>query len=378
MASSKLAWPHDIASPRVAGLAILGLYSLVTAIRRLKRASSPGQEVPYAAGWVPILGHLLVVRKYFKENQKILMGRWGMEVQQEQNLDIFRAEMMGLEMVIVNDPDLAEEVCNGDPHRFTKDFRSIPAGDVIKKVFGNGLFFANTDDPKWQTAHNILKTPFSTKGMKAMMPMMCNQADLLVAALKRHVGYGNATYIDSWVTKMAFETVAVCGLGTPLGCFESEETHPYVAALNGVLEQRALFFCPRVLQPLLLPGRLAQLNADCDYMRQTCIDIIRQRREQGDPGDDHRRDLLDMMLYDKDKKTGLGMTEDMIVDNVLTFLFAGQDSTAAAMASCLCFLCAYPEKKAKLLKEIDEVVGDGQPFDSSPPRPVVSSALKEG
>ena len=31
---------------------------------------------------------------------------------------------------------------------------------------------------------------------QAMMPMMCNQADLLVAALKRHVGYGNATYID--------------------------------------------------------------------------------------------------------------------------------------------------------------------------------------
>ena len=37
-------------------------------------------------------------------------------------------------------------------------------------------------------------------------------------------------------------------------------------------------------------------------------------------------------------------------DQVLTFLFAGQDSTAAAMASCLCFLCAYPKCKAKLLK----------------------------
>ena len=34
--------------------------------------------------------------------------------------------------------------------------------------------------------------------------------------------------------------------------------------------------------------------------------------------------------------------EDSIVDNLLTFLFAGQDSTAAAMASCLCFLCSNP------------------------------------
>lgn len=42
---------------------------------------------------------------------------------------------------------------------------------------------------------------------------------------------------------------------------------------------------------------------------------------------------------------------------VLTFLFAGQDSTAAAMASCLCFLCAYPECKAKLLKAVGKSHG---------------------
>jgi len=38
-------------------------------------------------------------------------------------------------------------------------------------------------------------------------------------------------------------------------------------------------------------------------------------------------------------------SEESIVDNLLTFLFAGQDSTAAAMASCLCYLCSNPECK---------------------------------
>jgi len=54
------------------------------------------------------------------------------------------------------------------------------------------------------------------------------------------------------------------------------------------------------------------------------------------------------------------MTEEMIVDNVLTFLFAGQDSTAASMASLMCFLNANPRCKGKLVKEIDDVVGSGQ------------------
>jgi len=60
-----------------------------------------------------------------------------------------------------------------------------------------------------------------------------------------------------------------------------------------------------------------------------------------------------------DPKTGKKMTEEMIVSNVLTFLFAGQDSTAACMATLMCFLNAHPRCKEKLVKEIDDVVGGG-------------------
>ena len=44
-------------------------------------------------------------------------------------------------------------------------------------------------------------------------------------------------------------------------------------------------------------------------------------------------------------------TYSTATSEVLTFLFAGQDSTAAAMASGLCFLTASPRCKAKLLQE---------------------------
>ena len=45
--------------------------------------------------------------------------------------------------------------------------------------------------------------------------------------------------------------------------------------------------------------------------------------------------------------------------SVRNFLFAGQDSTAAAMSSFLCFICAHPAAEAKLVKEIEQVVGNG-------------------
>lgn len=358
-AMTKLGQLSDVVKPTL--LTALGLFSLVNFIRHMRRRSKPGEDVPYAAGWLPIMGHMLTASKYGKDSQKLLVGRWGMDVQEKQKLDIFAIEAFGLTVLIVNDPDLAEELCSGDPLRFTKDMRNMPGRDLIAKLFGNGLFFVATEDARWQIAHNILKTPFSIRGMKVMMPLMCDQADALVQTLKREVGYGRPTYIDGWVTKMAFETIAVCGLGTSFGCFNDDQTHPYLLAFNDAVEflsQRSLQFCPSYLRPWLFRG-WTRFDSACEYMRATCIDIIRKRREQH-TGDDHRRDLLDMMLHDKDPKTGQAMTEDMIVDNVLTFLFAGQDSTAAAMASCLCFLTASPRCKAKLLQEIDDVVGTGQ------------------
>eukprot|EP00438_Fugacium_kawagutii_P018281 Skav222992 [mRNA] locus=scaffold1827:234945:236435:- [translate_table: standard] len=323
----------------------------------MRRRSQPGEDVPYALGWLPILGHSWSLRKYAKDNQILVLGRWGIDVYEKQKLDIFAGGAFGLKVLVVNDPFLAEEVCSGDPQRFTKDMQTMPGGDLAFQLFGNGLFFAATDDPKWQIAHNILKTPFSTKGMKVLMPLMCDQADALVQTLKQEVGYGKATYIDAWVSKMAFETIAVCGLGTSLGCLKDDQQHPWILALRDAFDffSQVQYF-PKSLRPLL-PG-WSRFNAARGYMRSFCTQIIRQRLERGDDG--HRQDLLDMMLHDKDPKTGQAMTEEMIIDNVLTFLFAGQDSTAASMASCLCFLCASPRCKGKLLKEIDEVVGTGQ------------------
>ncbi|CAE7217051.1 FUM6, partial [Symbiodinium pilosum] len=297
---------------------------------------------------------------YCKENLNLAMGRWAVDVALNQGMKTFAASLMGYDFVWVADPDMAEEIMQGDPHRYTKDFSKLPlGGDLLHVAFGDGLFFAPTDDETWQIPHRILKTPFSVRGIRTIMPMMREQADMLIAALKRDVGHGGSTYIDAWVTKMAFETIAVCGLGTSFGCFEDDQTHPFINSLNEVIGSiDPLGQCPPMLRPILCRQMMKKFISSSKSVRDVCCDVIRKRRAAG--AADGRKDLLDMMLNDVDAKTGRCMTEDMIVDNVLTFLFAGQDSTAAAMASCLCFLCSYPDCKDRLIQEIDAVVGKGQ------------------
>merc|ERR1719150_66872 len=118
--------------------------------------------------------------------------------------------------------------------------------------------------------------------------------------------------------------------------------------------------CPPQLWNILFRKRLAEIRANGKILRDTCIEVIRKRRNRETRTVTSKKDIMDMMLEDSDPESGQAMTETQIVDNVLTFLFAGQDSTAAAMATLLCYLNANPRCKTKLVQEIEEVVGEGQ------------------
>lgn len=337
------------------------VWFLTCLAKALRRARSKGKEIPWAKGWWPIVGHLPVMMKYMKDNNKLAAGRLCLGVKGTEGLDIFRATFFGMAMVCVTDVEAIEEVMTHDPVRYTKDFESLPTFKLIKELFGNGLFFANTDKESWSIPHNILKAPFSVRGVKTLMPLMSEQADLLVQCLKREIGYGGVCHIDHWVTKMAFETIAVCAAGTSFGSFDDDQDAPFVKALNGVLSGFGpLQKCPPQLWELLFPKRLADIRGRGKLMRETCIEVIRKRRAKETSSSTTKKDIMDMMLEDSDPKTGKRMTEEMIVDNVLTFLFAGQDSTAASMATVMCFLNAHPRCKEKLVKEIDDIVGGGE------------------
>lgn len=337
------------------------MLTLLKVVRRLLKARGPGEDIPYAKGWKPILGHLMVVGKYIKDNNKLAAGRMALGVKSEEGLDTFMMDIFGIKMAIVTELDAIEEIVTNDPKRFTKNFSSVPTMSFAREIFGNGLFFADTDSNDWMVPHSILKAPFSVKGVREVLPMMNEQADQLVKCLKKEVGFGGVCHIDHWVTKMAFETIAVCATGTSFGSFADDQDTPFVKALNNALSGFGpLAKCPPPLWPIFFRKRLAQIRADAKIMRDTCIEVIKKRRANETHTISNKRDIMDMMLEEKDPKTGKAMTEQQIVDNVLTFLFAGQDSTAAAMATLMCFLNANPQCKEKLVKEIDDVVGDGQ------------------
>lgn len=72
-----------------------------------------------------------------------------------------------------------------------------------------------------------------------------------------------------------------------------------------------------------------QMAYDRDVLRAAAQEVIDNRR--ANPVD--KKDLLNSMLYGKDPKTGQGLSDENIMNNMITFLVAGHETTSGKASS---------------------------------------------
>ena len=101
--------------------------------------------------------------------------------------------------------------------------------------------------------------------------------------------------------------------------------------------------------------------------------IIKERRRN--PSD--RGDLLSMLMAARDED-GDAMSDRQLRDEVITLFLAGHETTALALTWTWYLLARHPEKEAKLLSELDRVLGGRAPSVEDMPRlPYAGSVVYE-
>jgi hypothetical protein len=97
--------------------------------------------------------------------------------------------------------------------------------------------------------------------------------------------------------------------------------HPFVEAMVGLLSGSGT----RVRRPALLNNLPTSENAkywnDITFLRNLAQELVDSRKNN--PED--KKDLLNSLVLGRDPQTGQGLTDDSIVDNMITFLIAGMD-----------------------------------------------------
>ena len=87
--------------------------------------------------------------------------------------------------------------------------------------------------------------------------------------------------------------------------------------------------------------------------------MIKERRQLKEKGQaSPHRDLLDIAMDMHDEKTGLTMDDELLCAQVLTFMFAGHETTSVSMSWTLYELAKHPEMQEKNRREANEVLDD--------------------
>ena len=87
------------------------------------------------------------------------------------------------------------------------------------------------------------------------------------------------------------------------------------------------------------------------------VEIMEQRRASGD----RPLDFVSMFLDARDKTTGEPMADKDLVDEVMTLIVAGHETTAATLAWMWYCVAEHPEVEAALHAEVDPLAADEPP-----------------
>ena len=254
---------------------------------------------------------------------------------------IYQITVKGQRGLIVSSADLLEELL--DEKRFIK----VPPLALSNRPGPKGLFTARGDDPDWGQAHRILMPAFSplsvrdmfdgTSGCVTALPNslgvvwltstdMKDVANQLILKWARK-GPENRILVTDDFTRLTLDTIALCSMAYRFNSFYQDAMHPFVDAMLNVLQENGA----RVTRPgfvnTLMFQKNAKLNESARFMRKVGQEIVEHRRSN--PTD--KKDLLNAMIFGVDPKTGQRLRDELIIEEMITFLVAGKSSLALTM-----------------------------------------------
>lgn len=137
--------------------------------------------------------------------------------------------------------------------------------------------------------------------------------------------------------------------------YNSETMHPFVQSMLYVLKEADLqATLPGVANCVRVKAQ-RRMSKHIQAMRNIAGDIIKGRRDKPEPVDD----LLNTLLNGRDPVTGEGMSDELIISNIITFLVAGHETTSGLLSFTFYYLLQHPHVLEQARNEVDEVVGVG-------------------
>jgi cytochrome P450 len=254
---------------------------------------------------------------------------------------------LGLETVFVMDPELIQTVLLDDIDSFTKN----PLyEDVLGAGGGKGLLIAEGD--KWRWQRRLAAPLFRADEIAAYVPSFVSHADRLLRRW-REEGEGIKP-VDRDMAAMTLQALVDTLFGADLGETDRRIIETASAAFLKPTVWKIAYGSLKLPAWMPHPGMLTMARA-ARAARDVAHHALIKRRQSGKTG----IDLLGRLMAARDPETGRAMSDELIVDNMVTYLLAGHETTAKALTWTLYALAQLPAWQDRTRAEVLSVARDG-------------------
>jgi len=279
---------------------------------------------------------------------------------------------------VLKHPDYVDHVLHGAVDRYHKSIEY----ELLRSVVGVSLF--TDEDESWRAHRMILNPVLAKRHLTSVFELMLGPIETFMERLDNG---SNRIEVDMTqaMTELTLDVVGsalfghgMADLARRIGPSVTDGLRAAERATRLMLLANPPVWLVRLLAgvvdraPALPPpiGRLHQIMRTIDRM---VWDVIHDRRAH--PSD--AEDVLGLLLSVQDEN-GEPLPLRRVRDEAATFLLAGHETTANALSWMWYLLALNPDARARMLAEVDAVLGDRRPgFDDVAKLPWTSACVQE-
>jgi cytochrome P450 len=264
------------------------------------------------------------------------------------------------ERLIVASPKALSEVLVTQNYDFIKPAH-VTAG--LGRLLGVGVLLAEGDEHKFQRKN--LMPAFAFRHVKDLYPVFWDKSREVVEKMTEKVSAGGDALREredtkdvekspvsdgtpvleagDWAGRVTLDIIGVAGMGQDFGAIQNPDNLLSATYRKIFRPSRevAILGLMNILLPVWLVKALPMkrnddLNHATEVIRSTCRQLVRSKKEKLEKGELTDVDILSVAL-----ESG-AFTDENLVDQLMTFLAAGHETTATAMTWAIYMLCLNP------------------------------------
>ncbi|MEO5959235.1 MAG: cytochrome P450 [Opitutaceae bacterium] len=283
--------------------------------------------------------------------------------------DVVRFRLGTRVVHLLNHPDHAEYVLVRNARNFDKRTRSA---QLIKAITGEGLLTSNGEF--WQRQRRLLQPAFHHRNIAGFATEMTAATAAMLERWRECAVRGETLDVASEMMRLTYTIV-----GRTLFNFDAGPDAEMVErAMQIILPHAFGRLGGFVNAPEWLPTPAnRRFRSALSEVDRVVYRIVAQRRRAQDTGA-LDGDLISMLLRVRDGETGSGFSDEQLRNEAITFLLAGHETTANALAWTFYLLAQHPESGRRISEEVAATLGGRAPTLEDLARlPFTKSVIKE-